>query len=292
MILPLADNGSFMLKNSSGVSLATFDSQGNATISGTLTVDKIKANQIEGLDIFTNKIAGLSDDIVNLNASLAVLAASTQSAQTVASSTLPAELSLSSLNVEGLATVSADLNVKGNSLIEGALSVLQSITTQNLTVSDFAYFVNDVVFNGNVRFNSAPTFSNDTAGFAVIAQGNDTVAVNFDNEYNTTPVVTASIVLDKVGDGVTQKQLEDGILNGNITYVITQRTTKGFVIRLNKPASEDLSFSWVALSVKDAKTSGQTPEPTITPDSSASPSAAAQSILDQLNNPSGNGGNQ
>jgi hypothetical protein len=102
-------------------------------------------------------------------------------------------------------------------------------------------------------------------------------------------VVTASIALDKVGDSVLQKQLEDSILNGNTAYVITQRTTKGFVIRLNKPAPEDINFSWVALSVQNAQTSGMTP-PIPTPDPSATQSAAFQSILNQLNNSSGNGG--
>ena len=84
-----------------------------------------------------------------------------------------------------------------------------------------------------------------------------------------------------MGDDIAQKQLEDSILNGNISYVITQRTTKGFVIRLNKPASEDITLSWVALSVKDAKTSGL--NLIVTPVPMSTQSAAFQSILNQLN---------
>jgi hypothetical protein len=253
-------------------------------IADLITAKTIRADHIEGLEILTNQISSLSNSVAVLG---------TQSANlTTVSGQLSSTLNLSSLNVDGLATVSGDLIIKGNGLFQGALNVLESITTKNLTVSDFAYFVNDVVFNGSVRFNQVPTFSKDTAGFAVIKQGGDVVQITFDQEYNNTPVVTASIVLDKVGDSVTQKQLEDGILNGNITYVITQRTTKGFVIRLNKPASQDLNFSWVALSVKDAQTSGATPLPSITPDSSATPSAGAQSILNQLNGSAGNGGLQ
>ena len=253
-------------------------------IADLITAKTIRADHIEGLEILTNQISSLSNSVAVLG---------TQSANlTTASGQIPSMLNLSSLNVDGLATVSGDLTVKGNGLFQGALNVLESITTKNLTVSDFAYFINDVVFNGNVRFNQVPTFSKDTAGFAVIKQGDDTVQITFDQEYNNTPVVTASIVLDKVGDSITQKQLENGILNGNITYVITQRTTKGFVIRLNKPASQELNFSWVALSVKDANTSGLTPLPSITPDSSATPSAGVQSILNQLNGSAGNGGVQ
>jgi hypothetical protein len=149
-----------------------------------------------------------------------------------------------------------------------------------LLVSQFAYFINDVVFKGNVRFNSTPTFNSDTAGFAVVQQGLDSVQVTFGQEYVSTPVVTASIALSKTGDSVSQKALEDEILNGNISYVITQRTTKGFIIRLNKPAPEDISFSWVALSVQNAQTAGL--DLTVTP-APATGSAAFQSILNELN---------
>jgi len=103
-----------------------------------------------------------------------------------------------------LATVSGDLNVQGNGFIQGALNVLNNLTTNNLLVSNFAYFINDVVFKGNVRFTGTPTFNSDTAGFAVVQQGQDTVQITFDNEYANTPIVTASIALDKVGDDVAK----------------------------------------------------------------------------------------
>ena len=242
-----------------------------------ITAKTIRADHIEGLEILTNRISALE-------ANTAVLSDATGSAQlATASAQLPSTLNLSSLNVDGLATVSGDLNVKGNGFFQGALNVLDSITTNNLLVSQFAYFINDVVFKGNVRFNGTPTFNNDTAGFAVIKQGQDTVQINFNQEYANTPVVTASIALDKVGDSVSQKQLEDAILSGNLSYVITQRTTKGFVIRLNKPAAEDLNFSWVALSVQNAKTSGL--NIVVTPEPQATQSAAFQSILNQIETP-------
>jgi len=244
-----------------------------------ITAKTIRADHIEGLEILTNQLSALSN-------SVAVLSDATQSGElaATASAQLPSTLNLSSLNVNGLATISADLNIQGNGFIQGALNVLDNITTNNLLVSQFAYFINDVVFKGNVRFNGTPTFNSDTAGFAVIKQGQDTVQITFDNEYANTPVVTASIALDKVGDAVVQKQLEDAILNGNISYVITQRTTKGFIIRLSKPAAEDLNFSWVALSVQNAKTSGL--NLIVTPEPLSTQSAAFQSILDQIETPS------
>jgi hypothetical protein len=245
-------------------------------VAGLIIADKIKANQIEGLDIFTNRISALE-------ANAAVLSDATGSAElATTSANLPSALTLTSLNVEGLATVSGNLSVKGNGFIQGVLNVLDNITTKNLLVSQFAYFINDVVFKGNVRFNSTPTFNSDTAGFAVIKKNSDSVQINFNQEYANMPVVTANIALEKTGDDVAQKQLEDGILNGNLAYVVTQRTTKGFIIKLNKAATEDITFSWIALSVKDAKTWGLSFSPPITP--VATDSAAFQAIIDQLNN--------
>jgi hypothetical protein len=280
--LSLTKDGQFAIKDGNGNSVITFDNQGNAFFKGLIVADKIKANQIEGLDIFANRIAALE-------AKTAVLSDATGSAElATVSASLPPALTLTSLSVDGLATVSGDLTIQGNGFIQGALNVLDNITTNNLLVSQFAYFINDVVFKGNVRFDSSPTFNSDTAGFAVIKKDSNSVQINFNQEYVNMPVVTASIALDKVGDDVAQKQLEDAILNGNISYVITQRTTKGFLIKLNQAAPEDISFSWVALSVKDAKVSGQNLAPI--PPPAATQSAAFQSILNQLNNSPGNGG--
>jgi hypothetical protein len=66
-----------------------------------------------------------------------------------------------------------------------------------------------------------------------------------------------------------------------LLLLVTQRTTKGFVIKLSKPAVEDVNFSWVSLSVQDAKTSGLNLD--VTPLPTATNSAAFQSILNQLN---------
>ena len=252
----------------------------------TITAKTIRADRIEGLEIYTDHLNSLADVVASLQSLVgsqsAVLGVATGDATLTQISTPSSELTLINLSVDGLATISADLNVGGNGFIRGALNILDSLTTKNLLVSQFAYFINDVVFKGNVRFNSTPTFNNDTAGFAVIKKNLDNVQINFGQEYANTPVVTASIALDKAGDSAMQKTLEDEILGGNISFVITQRTTKSFVIRLNKPASEDINFSWVALSVQDAKTSGLSLD--VTPAPSVTTSAAFQSILDQLNN--------
>lgn len=155
---------------------------------------------------------------------------------------------------------------------------MSSITTENLTVSQFAYFINDVVFNGNVRFKQAPTFSSDTAGFAIVSKGQDSIDVNFDNEYINTPIVTVSIAMDNINNPTLQKQIEDSILSGNISFIVSNKSTKGFTIRLNKAAPSDLQFSWVALSVQNAKTSNSN----LSQSQISTQSAAFQSVLNQL----------
>jgi len=254
----------------------------------TITAKTIRADTIEGLEIYTNRLGSLADAVASLQSltgsGAAVLGVATSDASLTQNLPLqtPSQLTLSSLSVDGLATISADLNVGGNGLIQGALNILDSLTTKNLLVSQFAYFISDVVFKGNVRFNSPPTFNSDTAGFAVIKKDSYTVQVSFAQEYTDAPVVTASIALNKLGDDVVQKQLEDTVLNGNLSFVLTQRTTKGFLIKLNKSAPEDINFSWIALSVKDAKVSGLDSLPVVIP--TATNSAAFQSIINQLNN--------
>jgi hypothetical protein len=215
----------------------------------------IKADHIEGIEILTNKISSLSDNVASMGANFAVLSDATISADFA--NWQPSMLTLSSLNVDGLATISGNLRVKGNGLIEGILNVVDTITSQNIIVSGLANFFGDAVFKGNVSFENSPTFGSDTAGHVVIKKGDDLAEIKFGQEYQFMPVLTVSIVIDKGADDVMQKALEQAVLNGDFTYVITKRTTKGFVIKLNKPAPADIAFSWIALQVK-----GVSPTPT------------------------------
>jgi len=259
----------------------------NASISGTLTVDTIRVNSIEGLEFMMRDQVLSMRDLFGLKASesaKSVIKPEVLSASTVASQTDLSILTLYGLNVEGFATVSADLNIRGSSLIEKALTVIDSVSTSNLLVSDFASFFGNVFFKKSVNFEGRATFNNDTAGFAVVNKGNNSVDVEFNEEYLDPPIVTTSIALNKTEDNIADKKLEDEILNENISYVVTKRTTKGFVIRINKIALSDITFSWTALSIKDAKTqSSNLNKSNILNDSEATKSAAFQSIMNQLN---------
>ena len=286
--LNLTADGEFILKDEKGNTAITFDSNGNATFKGIVTADKIKANQIEGLEIFTSKISALDSGISSMSA---VLAAQDQILQNelasqsapLAQVQSPSVLTLNSLNVDGLATISANLRVKGNGLIEGVFNVIDTITTRSIIISDIAQFLGDTIFKGNVNFFGRPTFNNDTAGFAVIKKGADRVEVTFDKEYENIPIVNASLTFDqtKLKDGSIEdpKILEKKIFDSGYSYIVSNRTPKGFTITLNKQTLDDVTFSWIAIAVENAKTfqSGQgtgmqtkptisvVPSPTLTP---------------------------
>ena len=118
----------------------------------------------------------------------------------------------------------------------------QLTVTGALTVSGPAQFA-DTLFTGR------PTFNSDTAGFAVIKEGADEVGVKFDQEYAATPVINATITAD---DAIALEQL---LLTADLRYIITRRTTQGFVIKLASPATQDVPFSWIAIAINNAQTS-------------------------------------
>ncbi|MBI2594450.1 hypothetical protein HYW39_02010, partial [Candidatus Curtissbacteria bacterium] len=125
------------------------------------------------------------------------------------------------------------LRVTGSGLIEGVLTVLDSLTIQGLIVNGSSTFFGEVVFKDHVAFGQ------DSIGEAVVKKGKAEVSVVFDKEYDYIPKVNISLVID---DGA----LEDKILNEGYTYAVVKRSTEGFVIKLNKNASSDFRFSWSA----------------------------------------------
>lgn len=266
----------------------------------TLTVDRLKANQIEGLDLLlagiksqtsgneatqsaqltdlATMIASNSAQIVTLNNLLTQATASADLSQNMMFEQDQIKV-LKALSIDNSATVKLDmdvlgkltvgeLHVKSATIFDGIVQVIESITTRNLIVTDWARFLSDVLFKGDVNFEGRTTFNKDTAGGALIKKDADSVDVVFDKEYAQVPLVTISITLnEQVSDSdkatlspadLTAKldaeaKLEQDILNGDIKYIVTKRTTKGFTIKLNKPAPADVNFSWTALAVKDAR---------------------------------------
>jgi len=278
--LNLTSDGQLIVKDENGQKNVIIDGSGNAFFAGTLTADKIRANQIEGLEILTNKISSISSSVATLSANFDnFFSSSSSSVLGDKISPSPSILNLSSLKVDGLATVSGNLRVKGDSLIEGILNVVDTITTQNVILTNIANFLGDTVFKGNVSFFGHPTFNKDTGGTVVIKTGSNSVEVKFDSEYEIVPIVNATLTVDQNSPSGTIGDVEQRLLRSGYSFAVSRRTTKGFTIVLNKQAEEDITLSWVAIAVKDlGKVRGvrSSQEPSVSPTSTTSSSLPPQ----------------
>ena len=123
------------------------------------------------------------------------------------------------------------------------------------TFNGLAFFNDDVLFKGSsifdapVTFSLPPLFNRDTAGFAIIKEGDRKVRVTFDDPYIVTPIVTSTIAFeatDNIDDAaVTALFLQD------IRSLVTDKDQSGFTIVLNKNAPRNIRFAWTAFGVKD-----------------------------------------
>jgi hypothetical protein len=151
---------------------------------------------------------------------------------------------------------------------QGGLSSSPQIDTENPTAFKLAVkFFERVVFKKDVEFanrpkfeegmdiSGTPTFDKDTAGFAIIKKGNQSVAVDFDHEYESPPVVTATLSLQNYKNPELKAAAEDLLLISDVKYIITSVSKKGFQIMMNEEAFSDIPFSWHALAVDKPKTS-------------------------------------
>jgi len=96
-----------------------------------------------------------------------------------------------------------------------------------------------------------------------MTEGSNYASVSFESEYLNQPVVNVTLSLDKASESLelttndlqlTTEEMEKLIFENDIRFIVTEKNTKGFSIKLNKPAPFDIQFSWSALAIKDAKT--------------------------------------
>ncbi len=225
--------------------LATNLNATNQLITPTVIADMIraktiKADRIEGMEIYTDKLGALTDQYNSLQQEVNQLA---QGGNTPSGSTVKfangqfgvSLVSLGSIESKGGLTVGGDALFNGKSTFAGLVQLL-----------------NDVNAQGRVTFNK------DSGGSAVIKKGANKVTVTFDKPYTQQPVISASLL-------VVQKTLSDGtqedisvtqqrLFDAGYSYLVSNLNTKGFTIVLNKKAIEDLNFTWNAVSIKDAAT--------------------------------------
>ena len=66
------------------------------------------------------------------------------------------------------------------------------------------------------------------------------------------------------------------IFSADIQFVVSGKTVRGFTIRLSQPSPADLTFSWIALAVRNAKTfSSRVPAEATLPLANVEPAGAA-----------------
>lgn len=159
-------------------------------------------------------------------------------------------------------------------------------------------FLAKVMFKDKVGFENQVTFNNDSAGNAIIKEGQRFVDVSFEKEYDNEPIVSANLsiprvtadkmpyYLDKqiclIADTVEacQDKVSNLTLAVDVRYAVVSKSKQGFMILLSKETPTDLLFSWSAVAIKDAKTSTNsrpgvsTGSALLSPLSTVSPTAA------------------
>lgn len=227
--LVLGENGKFEVKkDATGLATITLDSLGNAVFSGKVTAAEIDSAKITGFDALIARMTAL-ETLLQANAFDSLTSVTTQ-----------------------------NLKATGESSFEGKSQFAGLSFFSNTTNFDGA-----VNFASQVEFNLPPLFNKDTAGFAIIKQGARKVEVVFEKPYIAQPVTSASISLEDIIIPATEVEPESiqalsdadaqAFLDQGITYIITNKTARGFTIRINKDSPQDIRFSWTALAVKDPK---------------------------------------
>jgi cytoskeletal protein CcmA (bactofilin family) len=134
--------------------------------------------------------------------------------------------------IEGTLTLAGELQVASGGALRIASGV--TLTVQDIivlggmrilgpiTIEGLATFAKDVAIRGEL------TVSNRHAGFAVIPATGTAVTVLFSSGYIAAPVVTVSPDVP-------------------VLFAVSRATHSGFTIRLASPATETITFSWLAL---------------------------------------------
>jgi hypothetical protein len=224
VIGPVTAGDPLTSSNVSGVAMAA---NGNGPIIGVATTSFTGSgegqvlvnvgNSFMGSTSFSQSISDLENSVSNLQNKVQTLQQNTSSNQDT-----------------GL--TDADGNpVNFNSLAVGNLTVnLNLVVTGALTVNGSS------TFKGNTTFNGSVTFNQNTAGYAVIHVGQQSVNVSFQQPYTSTPIINVSLGNDMFSN-----------------YSYSDVTTSGFTINLPIPATQDMQFSWTATAVNNPITSDQ-----------------------------------
>jgi len=146
--------------------------------------------------------------------------------------------------VAGAATAKADSSQP--TIFKLAAKFLDEVIFRNSTE-----FLRSAKFDEGFEVSGQPIFDQDTAGYAIIKKGNQSVQVDFGKKYKAAPVVTASLSVKQYDDPEVRLAAEDLLLISDVKYVVTNVTPEGFEIMMDRVSDSDVPFSWHALAVRD-----------------------------------------
>lgn len=139
--------------------------------------------------------------------------------------------------IEELFTLSSSTLLGINSVEVQALAnggELQGNISGNLDLENLT--VNNAIFTGNIIVRGHAIFNEDTVGQAKILVGDASVRVNFSEEYQYLPIITATPL------GVH-----------DMHYGINDISTTGFTIEIDSNQNSDITFNWHAFSTDAPK---------------------------------------
>jgi hypothetical protein len=148
-----------------------------------------------------------------------------------------------SLTISGAVILSTGSTVRfGSGLVLGSLHLSGTgVTIGSLTASGALRVIGPITieglatFLGDVRIAGQLVLSNRQAGFAVIPETGSSVTVRFDRPMIATPIVTATPDVPTL-------------------FGVGKVTATGFVIRIAAPATETITFSFIALAADTPRT--------------------------------------
>jgi hypothetical protein len=207
--------------NQNGLQTVNIDAGGNATISGTLTVDTLKVNHIEGLDVLVKTLT---------SETIATPAAMTEEGNSSPSAMTPS----GPLTFDGVATFLQNILANADMTIQGALHVMGDADLHGITT-----------FFSQVFFKDTPIFNSDTGGIAVIPMSATSVTVPFTKPFVQAPIVTITL---------TSSGATDSAFLSDVHASVTDVSGTGFTIVITEPVPRTLIYNWLAIAVADPRT--------------------------------------
>ena len=108
--------------------------------------------------------------------------------------------------------------------------------TLNGSVEEFAREQSEngaLVFEENISFESHIAFNGDTVGKGKIKAGDEEIEIEFEQEYESEPIITLTFV-------------GENILDANFKYTIVDKSKEKFIIKIEPVQEEDIRFNWHA----------------------------------------------